>query len=120
MAQIAANLTSLNLLLKATARSTVEKCLTVAFVSRTEGADGDVCAALRGLLSLEEESEEEVHNLLLALRECVGVSISGGELEALAALFEEKGQEVNPKLRSLIGQIVTARLPAWREAAVRI
>ena len=47
----------------------------------------------------------------------MSLSSASGTLEPLAALFQEKGGDVNPKLKSLIGQVVGARLPSWREAA---
>lgn len=116
---MSSDLSSLNLLLQATARSTVEKCLTVAFVARTEGlhSQNSGLSALTSLLSLEEGSGD-AEKLLTALNECISVCISSGDMTSLAELFEERGQEVNPKLKSLVGQIITAKLPAWREAAV--
>jgi hypothetical protein len=40
-----------------------------------------------------------------ALLDCVQVSLLTGSVEDLAELFKEKGQEVNPKLKQLIGQV---------------
>ena len=39
-------------------------------------------------------------------------------MEDLATLYEEAGQDVNPKLKSMIGSIITSRLEMFREAAI--
>jgi len=39
-------------------------------------------------------------------------------MEDLAALYEQEGQDVNAKLKSMIGSIITAKLEAFREAAI--
>ena len=39
-------------------------------------------------------------------------------MEDLATLYEEAGQDVNPKLKSMIGSIITNRLGVFREAAI--
>lgn len=40
-----------------------------------------------------------------ALIECIQVSLASGSVEELAELFKTKGQDVNPKLKQLIGQV---------------
>lgn len=40
-----------------------------------------------------------------ALLSCIEATLISGAIEDLAALFEEKGQSVNPKLKQLIGQV---------------
>ena len=46
---------------------------------------------------------------------CISITLFSGQLEDLAALFEESGKDVNPKLKSLVGQIITSKLDIWRE-----
>ena len=114
MSSFLSSLAPLNLLLKATSRAQVEKCCSLVFVSRFETSP-DCAEALGGILDIECQAECE--SLKVALLECIQVSLASGSVEALAELFQEKGGEVDSKLRSLVGKIVEARLPGWREAA---
>lgn len=111
------DLSPLNFLLKATTKQAVEKCLSLVFASRNESSS--LCIEnLQVILGGEENiTIEEATSLYDALLECITVSLYAGEVDALAALYEEKGSEVNPKLKSLVGQIVTAKLALWREAS---
>jgi hypothetical protein len=40
-----------------------------------------------------------------ALLKCIQAPLASGEIESLAELFQVKGADVNPKLRSLVGQV---------------
>jgi hypothetical protein len=40
-----------------------------------------------------------------ALVSCIQVSLQNGDIQDLAALFDESGSTVNPKLKQLIGQV---------------
>jgi hypothetical protein len=108
------SLAGLNSLLKAISKPQVEKALSLTFSSRCEKGSGCV-ELLCSILSLESVAEGEV--LHEALLECIKVSLASGSVEALAELFQEKGADVDPKLRSLVGKIIEARLPTWKEAA---
>ena len=111
---MSAPLASLNSLLKATARAQVEKCLSLTFAMRNEVSD-ECTEALCAILLLEDKAEGEA--LRCALLECIHVSLSSGSVEALAALFGERGGDVDPKLQSLVGKTIDARLAGWKEAA---
>ena len=108
------SLAALNSLLKATAKAQVEKSLSLVFTTRFE-TSSDCTEALSGILSIEDL--DECAALRAALLECIQVSLASGSVEALAELFQEKGGEVDSKLRSLVGKIIEARLPGWREAS---
>ena len=45
-----------------------------------------------------------------AVLECISIVLQRGNIDALAALFDEKGQDVNPKLKQLVGQVFYNRL----------
>jgi hypothetical protein len=42
-----------------------------------------------------------------ALRECIQVPLASGRLEDLAEMFNDHGEQVNGKLKQLIGQVGT-------------
>lgn len=107
-------LSSLNVLLKATSKQHVEKCLSLVFASRIESSI-ECINAIRSILSLDLIEEAEA--LYSALLECIQVSLLSGTVESLAELFGEKGTEVDPKLRSLVGKIIESRLTSWKEAS---
>mmetsp|Transcript_15617 Transcript_15617/g.16362 ORF Transcript_15617/g.16362 Transcript_15617/m.16362 type:complete len:196 (-) Transcript_15617:122-709(-) len=112
MAEI--SLQALNYLLKASSKETVEKILNLVFISRYDTSK-TVTPTIKSLLDLEEESQaEELYQALLICVKCV---LGSGELSDLAELFKESGNEVNSKLKSLVGQIITNRLEVWKDAA---
>ena len=39
-------------------------------------------------------------------------------MEHLATFFEEEGHDVNPKLKQVVGSVITSRHEAFREAAI--
>ena len=101
-------------LLKATSKAQVEKALSLVFSSRFE-TTSDCADALGTILSIDDKTECEA--LRGALLECVQVTLASGSIESLAELFQEKGNEVDSKLRSLVGKIIDSKLAGWREAA---
>lgn len=109
-----ADLSALNLLLKAPSKQIVEKVVNLAFISRTAPSESFV----RSVASvLEVDDDNQASALLEALVECIQVPLATGSIEDLAELFKTEGAEVNPKLKSLVGQIVSNRLEDWKESA---
>lgn len=123
-------LAPLNCLLKAPDKRAVEKVINLVFVemassssqpqrSSTSSFLPEGCAGeVQELLDLPNESQEEAFQLVAALQECISVSLYSNRMEDLAALYEQEGQEVNAKLKSMIGSIITAKLGVFREAAI--
>ena len=111
---MAADLKSLNTLLKATSKAQVEKCLSLTFTTRSETSD-DCTNALCSILSLDDKAEGE--SLRQALLECIEVPLSSGNIESLAVFFQTYAAEVDPKLQGLVGKIIDSRLATWKEAA---
>jgi hypothetical protein len=52
--------------------------------------------------------------LFLAILECIKCALASGELEDLAALFQERGGDVNPKLKQLVGQVSLCQSKYWQ------
>ena len=50
-----------------------------------------------------------------AILELIKISLSSSSLEVLAQLLEEEGSDINPKLKNLIGQIISSKLEQWIE-----
>eukprot|EP00598_Pedospumella_elongata_P009744 CAMPEP_0184998538 /NCGR_PEP_ID=MMETSP1098-20130426/62647_1 /TAXON_ID=89044 /ORGANISM="Spumella elongata, Strain CCAP 955/1" /LENGTH=195 /DNA_ID=CAMNT_0027525371 /DNA_START=36 /DNA_END=623 /DNA_ORIENTATION=- len=110
------DLSGLNVLLKATSKQIVEKLVNLAFISRNSSPDRCIESYVA---ILELDNKEEASQLLEALLECIQVSLATGSVEALAELFNtpEKGAVVNPKLKPLVGQIISNKLELWKESA---
>eukprot|EP01038_Epipyxis_sp_PR26KG_P005949 gene5949-8200_t len=107
-------ISSLNLLLSATSKNSVEKCLNLTFASRNEPSENCV-VALNSLLDIGSmEQAKSLHDSLLT---CIQVALASNSLEDLAELFKTNGADVNPKLKSLIGQTISANLEVWKESA---
>jgi hypothetical protein len=108
------NLHSLNHLLKASSKALVEKCLNIVFASRTDSARPTIDA----LHSILEITEVEAGQLYAALYECIDACVVTGSIDALAVLFsEDDAQDVDKRLKNLIGQTIRDRLPIWKEAS---
>lgn len=107
------SLTPLNHLLNASAKSTVEKCINLCFVTRSEDSK-DTLKAYQSLLEISANESSELHAALLA---CIQTSLAAGSAEALAELFSTEGAEVDPKLKQMVGKRVTLSLDTWKEAA---
>ena len=108
-------LSPLNHLLKASSKQVVEKALCLIFLNRST-ASSSIAEDLQTLLDLETLCEAS--DLCDAANECIAVVLYSNNIEDLATLFEEEGTDVNPKLKQLVGSIISNRLEAWREAAI--
>lgn len=121
-------LAALNSLLKAPDKRAVEKVINLVFVEVTSSSSQPQRSSTSSFLPegcagevqelLDLESQEEAFQLVAALQECISVSLYSNRMEDLAALYEQEGQDVNAKLKSMIGSIITAKLEAFREAAI--
>ena len=52
-----------------------------------------------------------------ALLRCIQAPLASGSIETLGELFKSEGNEVNPKLQQLVGQVINSKLDSWKEAA---
>jgi hypothetical protein len=108
------NLSSLNYLLKASSKALVEKCLNIVFASRSDSAR----PTIEALHSLLEITDIEANQLYGALYECIDACLTTGSIDALAVLFsEDDAQDIDKRLKNLIGQTIRDKLPIWKEAA---
>lgn len=107
------SLIPLNHLLNATAKATVEKCINLCFITRSE----DSMETLKVYQSLLEISISEATELYEVLLSCIKVSLATGSVEALAELFTNEGAEVNQKLKQMVGSIIQNKLDLWKESA---
>jgi hypothetical protein len=108
------SLSPLNHLLKATSKTTVEKCLNLSFITRSE----DTTSTIKAINTLLEiESLDEASQLHEALLSCIQIALSTGSVDALAELFTTEGADVDPKLKQLVGKTIANSLDDWKEAA---
>mmetsp|Transcript_12530 Transcript_12530/g.27834 ORF Transcript_12530/g.27834 Transcript_12530/m.27834 type:complete len:209 (-) Transcript_12530:49-675(-) len=109
-------LSGLNLLLSAPSKQAVDKAANLTFLTRHAGKEQCI-EAVGGLLGMERGEAEQVH---AALYECIRVVLAAGSLQALADLFkthdDSSAEPLNPKLKTLVGQILTTRHDEWIEA----
>lgn len=127
------SLDSLNLLLNAPSKQAVEILCNLVFLTRHEPVDSinedsqlqeDITyhpensplKKMRDVMAFDSSiSNQSVLQLRNALLKCIETPLISGHLEDLAALFDSEGSQVNPKLKQLIGQIVSNRLDIWRD-----
>lgn len=105
----------LNLLLGASNKSVIEKIVNLVFATRHDSKD-ECVGVINTLLELDA-STLDGSLLYDCLLECIATSLAEGQIEALAELFETSGSDINPKLKSLLGNIINSKLSQWREAA---
>jgi COMM domain containing 9 len=49
---------------------------------------------------------------------CLKCVLGSGELNDLVELFQDYGTDVNPKLKQLIGQLISHKLEIWKDASI--
>ena len=99
-------------MIQATSRAQIEKCFNIIFINRSSSSL-ECTDTLISILSLE--SIDEAIALHEAVLELIKISLSSSSLEVLAQLLEEEGSDINPKLKNLIGQIISSKLEQWIE-----
>jgi hypothetical protein len=106
---------SLNFLLKASDKKTVEKCMRLVFISRFEPAK-DIGSPVQSLLGLD--TIDDAVALVHSIRKCLEAALTSNSDDQLALLFEEDGMSVNGDLKNLVQQIINNNRAAWHEASI--
>lgn len=108
------SLSPLNHLLNAASKATVEKCLNLSFITRSQ----DTTTTVKSIQTvLKIETLDDASQLHKALLMCIQVALSTGSVEALAELFDAEGADIDPKLKQLVGKAIANSLDDWKEAA---
>lgn len=106
---------ALNLLLSASSRTAVEKCLHLTFVSLNEPSPQTLAQALTDILSIQDINA--ALQLASALTECIEVALGAGSIEPLGPFFAERAANLDSQLRTLLGKIIQMNLTAWSSAS---
>jgi len=102
-----------NLLLAATSKAQVEKCLNLSVAALREPSREELASGLQEVLPLEGHSSKVPLQLAGALCECLEEALAAGSIETLGDFFLQRSPDIDPKLRTLLGKTIQANLLAW-------
>jgi hypothetical protein len=104
-----------NLLLAATSKAQVEKCLNLSVASLNEASKTELALSLNEILNLEGQGQGAKAPLMLAdaLCELVEEAVAAGSIETLGDFFTQRSPDIDPKLRTLVGRTIQSNLLNW-------
>lgn len=114
MAEIALNWNALNYLVNAPSKKSALKCFNRAFVNRNSPNLMPI-ATLCEELSINEIQAIELTHVLIHI---IKAALYDSEVEPTLLMIDSETKDLDVRLRGLIGQIITAQLPVWREASI--